>query len=129
MEYRYEVTEQDENGTPLRTKRHDWVLVGPEGAVNIWAVENCDELRSLLGRDFYGGVEIHHRVTPRYRRGEDPDHTDCELLGGVCWHNGSSLYFQRSIAPFLSRNGPGSEMSKSLVYSNLLMFYKENFNE
>lgn len=36
------------------------------------------------------GFEV-HKGSPLYERFQDPSHEDCTILGGKCWHDGSSL--------------------------------------
>ena len=67
-----------------------WSLVGPEGGIDIWAAQ------STIG--VYGGVETHSR-TPMNDYATEPDHTDCWLLKGPCWHDGAGLFFHESIRP------------------------------
>lgn len=37
------------------------------------------------------GLEIHHRNAPEHALDSEPDFDDCWLIGGNCWHDGSSL--------------------------------------
>ena len=103
--------------------RHDWVVVGPGGAVNIWCQEFPEEFPSLMGERWFGGVEVHSRVPSGYREGEPPSHEFCEFLDGPCWHDGSSLWFTRSFLPFLARLGPESTSLEQLAYAELLSWY------
>lgn len=46
----------------------------------------------LFISDCPGGVEIHSRTRPRWcDEDQQPDHQACRVLGGPCWHDGSSL--------------------------------------
>lgn len=41
--------------------------------------------------DVPGGVEIHSRTRPRWcEEDKKPDHEECQVLGGPCWHDGSA---------------------------------------
>ncbi len=81
--------------------RHIWSLVGPGGGVHIWAVENEAPYRH---ERYYGGIEMHSRKQ-LYDWLTEPSHTDCWLLKGPCWHDGSSLQFSEQIAPHIERFG------------------------
>lgn len=94
----------------------EWAVVGPEGAVLVWA------RWSWSGNYFYGGVEYHHRKS-------DEDgwlcHTaDCHLLHGDCYSDGSGLQFDEQIRPFLQ---PGLEPNEQFMRGFLTQRYKERF--
>lgn len=75
---------------------------GPESVYHKW------ELRSA-----YGGVHFHVSVSERYTpsaglefhylrpiNGEEaPDHVNCPITGGRCWHDGTSLYATETLWP------------------------------
>lgn len=109
----------DKTGT-----RHDWVVVGPGGAVNIWCEEFPEGVPTLFGERWYGGVEVHSRVPSGYREGDPPSHEMCEFLDGPCWHDGSSLWFTRSFMPFLERLGADSTELEQWAYAELLSWYR-----
>jgi len=60
--------------------QHNWEFVGPNGAVN-YHVSEREEY------DPVAGLEFHHLTGDGA-----PDHVDCPLTGGRCWHDGTSLY-------------------------------------
>lgn len=76
---------------------HTWWIKGPHGGVHIWA-----RLSKLDGwpTEWIGGVECHWAECPDngtgWHKPDAPSHSDCWLLGGQCWHDGTSLYFQRT---------------------------------
>lgn len=44
------------------------------------------------------GLELHSI----YPKGDDaPDHIDCPLTGGRCWHDGTSLYASETLWPHI----------------------------
>lgn len=72
---------------PFLSVRHCWEFVGPAGAVHFTA-----SLTENYGTT--AGLEFHHLS------GEGaPDHLDCHLTGGRCWHDGTSLYASESVWP------------------------------
>lgn len=117
-------------------KTHIWSLAGPDGGVHIWATEAPDEqsqeMSALFGERFFGGVECHYRSPPYEGYSHDkPSHDDCWLIGGPCWHDGSSLYFRENIAPLL-RGIEGSAVPPSLheyLNAELLDWYRANISK
>lgn len=81
---------------------HTWWIKGPHGGVHIWA-----RLSKLDGwpTEWIGGVECHWAECPDngtgWHKPDAPSHSDCWLLGGQCWHDGTSLYFSERIEPRL----------------------------
>lgn len=69
---------------PFGSVRHCWELISQQGAVHFHAT-----LYRTGGIDTSCGIEF-HSCTPTGDRA--PDHIDCPLIGGRCWHDGSSLY-------------------------------------
>jgi hypothetical protein len=71
------------------TMRHDWRLVGPNGGLNFHiGISEDDRWQPTAG------LEFHHL------NGEGaPDHINCHLTGGRCWHEGTSLYATESVWP------------------------------
>jgi len=102
--------------------RHTWSVVGPAGGVHIWACPMPEGFN--YGERFYGGVEVHSR----HGEGE-PHHKNCWLIGGPCWHDGSSLYFSENIEPIL-RNSDAEFPSSVHEYINaeLLDWYRSKLD-
>lgn len=70
--------------------RHNWEVVGPNGAVN-FHVTTHDQHEPTAGLEF-------HSLS-----GDGaPDHRDCPLTGGRCWHDGTSLYATEQLWPEIS---------------------------
>lgn len=63
---------------------HRWVVYNKKGAIDLHITHN-KELNNC-----YGGVEKHSHTPFSYSKAS-PDHTNCMILGGNCWHDGSSL--------------------------------------
>lgn len=85
-----------------------WIVVGKEGAVDFHCSHtdfaDCQSpWPQSLGRT--GGLEVHYSVPPDYMRDKAPHHEHCWILGGKCWHDGSSLYASEVLIPLLERDG------------------------
>lgn len=78
-------------------KRTILAVVGPKGAVHYWHQQR--EATYYDDRTRYGGVEVHWRQKPEWASSDEPDRDDCWLLGGPCWHDGSSLYAEEVAIP------------------------------
>ncbi len=71
---------------------HDWRLVGPNGGINFHI--SISDAETSFGPT--AGLEFHDLS------GEGaPDHVDCPLTGGRCWHDGTSLYATESVWPLV----------------------------
>jgi hypothetical protein len=92
FEYRFQVASY--NG-----ERHDWILVGDAGAINIWAEPSS--ATSFDGRRWFGGIEGHSKAPAEYQKADKPSQELCWLLLAPCWHDGSSLQFSEEVAPLL----------------------------
>lgn len=82
---------------PWSAVRHNWELVGPDGAINFHV---------SLHEEQYGGPSCgleFHRPSWSKRRptGEVPMHLNCPLTGGPCWHDGTSLYASERLWPMV----------------------------
>jgi hypothetical protein len=76
-------------------------VVGPDGAIDFHFTNAVVDVCG--GR--IGGVEIHRREPADYQKADEPDHLDCQLLHGKCWHDGSSLYATEVAIPYYEANG------------------------
>jgi hypothetical protein len=113
----------------VENDRHIWSVVGPAGGVHIWAAPSPWKPGDrFYGQEmFYGGIEVHSR-TPMY--GDHASQDECWLIGGPCWHDGSSLYFSESIEPRL--RGYKDEWSEGVhEYMRFKLFdwYQSNLAE
>lgn len=108
-------------------KRHMWTLVGPNGAVHIWAEPAPDAMS--WGDKYFGGVEIH---SPKRLYKSDwaaePLHAECWLLKCPCWHDGSSLYFSERIEPLIRHEeAPFDGHVHSFINNVLFDWYQSRF--
>lgn len=76
---------------------HLWTLANEAGGIHISA--NIHDFQG--SREWSGGCETHYVKCPDYMDPDKPSHDHCWVLGGPCWHDGSSLYFSENIAPML----------------------------
>ena len=75
--------------------RHWWELVTVWGGIHFHVSIQDD------GKyDPSAGLEFHH-VRPIYSEGDAPDHVNCPLTGGRCWHDGTSLYASETLWPLI----------------------------
>lgn len=76
---------------------HQWTLASKDGGIHIhgWRVDGDG------WREWMGGVECHWPTAPEWGSPDKPSHDHCWLLGGPCWHDGTSLYFSERIADML----------------------------
>ena len=82
-EYRFSISEGRE--------RHDWIISGSLGAINIWAEPSPSSFRD---ERWFGGIECHSAAPLEYAGGH---HERCWLLNAECWHDGSSLQFSEQV--------------------------------
>ena len=110
-----------------KSDRHIWSLVGPEGGVHIWARRNDDEFAERFGARFIGGIEVHRRAPSEWQSDYPSSHDDCWLIGGPCWHDGTSLYFSERIGPFLNPRGNLTEANHEFVRGEISDWYRSQF--
>lgn len=75
--------------TEFGYENHNWEAVGRHLAL----VFHCSGRRKEdAPTNWSGGVESQYRVPPDYMEHKPPSHTNCVVLGGSCWHDGTSLW-------------------------------------
>ena len=80
---------------PFGSVRHHWELVGPRGGIHFHA--------SIFEKhDDSCGLEFHHAEPVGYYQNTAPHHKDCPVIGGNCWHDGTSLYASETLWPVIS---------------------------
>lgn len=81
-------------------------VVGEHGAVELqFRVLTGDAIHELLDRVGAAGLEKHSRTPFEYSDKSKPDHADCWLIGGPCWHDGTSLWASEYWMPNFQRLG------------------------
>ena len=70
-----------------------WQLIGPEGGLHFTASHYKDN------DDWTCGLEIHRSTPADYQKCHAPSDTNCWLIGGRCWHDGTSLYARETVWP------------------------------
>ena len=83
--------------------RHQWQVVGRFGGVHFHVTEYLEGTCKDLAPS--GGVETHWRTPPDYMADQAPHYTDCPVIGGLCWHDGTSL----GAEPFINAWQRGDE--------------------
>jgi len=90
---------------------HVWSLAGFHGGVHLhihgYRTSPDEEYR------WSGGVEAHRKSPPDYS--EPPSHADCWLTGGLCWHDGTSLWATEHWIPRFLRGEEPEKILQSLV--------------
>jgi len=79
--------------------RHTWEAIGGLIAMHLHITDLGEQHEAKYGKRYDGGLEIHYRQPPEYRRLDAPDHDDCWLLHAPCWHDGSSLIVDEEWLP------------------------------
>ena len=81
-------------------KTHTWAVRGDNGGLHVW-IRDSGRDDANFGR-YLGGMESHYHSPPEYMENSPPHHDDCWLLGGPCWHDGTSMYVTEFWIPFWS---------------------------
>jgi len=114
----------------IQDGRYCWYLKGEDGAVHVW----FRILPFAYGEDprFRGGIDIHRKepVNPEI----DHPTPDCWLLGGSCYHDGSTIWFEENLKPRLQYHSPFDPVLISSIQNTLHSWYnlhvrKQNDNE
>lgn len=105
---------------PYGNIRHNWSLVGPKGGINFHAnVDPDNKYESSCG------LEIHYRTPPDHMKNDAPGDVACWLIGGACWHDGTSLYAIEHLWPMIEGYLRGGEHER--IFRILEREYCERF--
>jgi hypothetical protein len=100
--------------------RRGWSVVGQWGGLTFWCCPNCEEIQNRWGERHYGGVESHYNAASKPDYLDDLSrHAACEVNGGECWHDGTSLWASEYWIPYIL---PGGDES---IYCELERHYAE----
>lgn len=106
------------------TIHHQWSFRGPKGGISFSA--------SLSPEGKWGpscGLEFHHAFDPSNGQ-EAPHHSNCWLIGGHCWHDGTSLYASETLWPIIESMGSDHRSIFNLLEGEYCRrFGKENDDE
>lgn len=80
---------------PFTSTRHHWEFRGPRGGVH-FHVSIMDDRKYEPSC----GLEFHHGFDPSFGH-QAPDHINCPVTGGQCWHEGTSLYASEWVWPLV----------------------------
>ena len=89
-----------------RRVRHRWVVANELAGLHFW----CEQ----TGSEWFGGVEFHSATRHDYMN-ESPSHDNCWLLGGPCWHDGSSPDAREVWIPRWLRNKDDHDVMLSML--------------
>lgn len=104
---------------PFMSTAHQWSFRGPRGGLHLH-VSIMDERDRFP--DPSCGLEFHH-MDDTSEGHEPPHHTDCWLIGGRCWHDGTSLYAGETVWPRVERLMP----DHAAIFRYLEQLYCEHF--
>ena len=124
MDYDFQI-----HGAETPNRRFVWSLRGEKGGVHIWAQFADPKVESLIGGRFYGGVELHYPHPPYDFSPEEPPVSDCWLLHGDCWPDGSSLYFSEHIAPMIRMSEDDPARITEWINAELLDWYRSHLEK
>lgn len=77
--------------TNLFSQVHKWSVISARLAVHLHIRTLKYRPGSDIPREPHGGIEFHSRSPWPSSPDSAPDHDQCWLLKGPCWHDGSSL--------------------------------------
>ena len=86
-----------------RSVRVSMICEGPAGAIEYWFALFGPELAKVMRPYSCSGVECHSK---RPLAAPEPSQECCHILGGPCWHDGSSLMSDEIMTPALFNGGP-----------------------
>lgn len=112
----------------LRAKRpeHIWILSNGGNAIHVSA--RTSEWNHRF--EWSGGIECHWSVAPEWVKESEPHHEHCWILGGPCWHDGSSLYFSDNIAPMLpDLPAPMEQLHHDYVLHEMRSWFRSHFEK
>ena len=66
---------------------HMWKVVSARMGIHLHITDLGEKNTAMR---YSGGIECHWRSPPDHMKDEVP-HKNCWVLGGVCWHDGSSM--------------------------------------
>lgn len=101
---------------PWSAVYHQWSLRGPYGGLHL-------SINIVEGYEATAGLEFHHNYDPSGGQ-EAAHHKDCWLIGGPCWHDGTSLYASETVWPRVRDMMPDHEA----IFAYLETLYDEHFN-
>jgi hypothetical protein len=81
-----------------------WVhVIGPLGAVSFHGFTETEVTRRSGYR--CAGLEIHYRKRPTYMSEREADFPMCDVIGGPCWCDGTSMYATEHLLPLMDALG------------------------
>ena len=81
---------------PFGMVTHSYYAIGGAGGVVLW-FRNHGKIDEQ--QHWGAGLEVHSRSPWPHSPHDGPLHLHCEVTGGACWHDGTSLYPTESLLP------------------------------
>jgi hypothetical protein len=99
--------------------RKEWCVSGEYGSLSFWVQEYSPEWQNQYGEKYYGGIENHYndKSKPEYLS-ENSKHMDCNCNGGLCYHDGTSLWASEYWIPYILPLGQDSIWSMLTYHYN-----------
>lgn len=79
---------------PWNSVRHVWEFISVHGGITFHATVPTDSEYETAA-----GLEL-HSIYPQGDKA--PDHINCQVTGGRCWHEGTSLYARETLWPLVA---------------------------
>jgi hypothetical protein len=98
---------------------HEWRIIGAAGAMHLHATEPREPESQERP---HGGLEVHHRHPPEYRKHDAPDFDECHILKTPCWCDGSSLALDDYLPYFR-----GTKTDHEFIFKKLESDYEAHF--
>jgi len=105
---------------------HTWSAVFGLGGVHLHIHDSGKNAK--YGR-YHGGIEIHRRTPPEHCRFDAPDHDNCWLIKGPCWHDGSSLQVDEFWLPFWLTSPHDHDRMFAAISKQLLDWFADDMGD
>lgn len=94
---------------------HSWVIESASGAVQLWF-----RVYDKIDLEMAGGVENHYRECPYYMEGRAPSYHNCSIVGGICWHDGSSMAADNFREVMHNEYAPNHSLAFSMLHDYVI---------
>lgn len=97
---------------PWGNALHSYTCVGRWGAVSLHITDLSRMKEAAV--EHSAGLEYHRRQ-PLPDNDSPPSHEKCWLIGGPCWHDGTSLYAQEKYVPMFRQGGDPDHIWRAMM--------------